>query len=425
MFRNRHIITAVEIGTSKICVLIGEANPQGHVSVLACGETPVESGTVCKGEIVNMDKVTGFLAEAIEKAEHAADVDIDSNNLYISVTGGTHIRSMKGTGHVIVSGEGRRISQEHMLEALRNATMVPIPPECVILNSVYGNFLIDGLRRMAAPEGQIADKLEASAHIIYGNRNCVENFQAPLRELGYDNSIPVFSAIAAASGVLADDELKNGVLMIDMGAGTTEYMLFHDSGAQASGVLAIGCDHIANDLSVGLDLNISICRKMVVDNTFHSKKEHGQAFIEFEGNIGLRKIPVVSSEKIVDIRIREIFGLILSQLQSTRMLSYIDRGVVLTGGGALIPQVREIAASVFEAPVRIGNPIDLCGSVTNLKSPRYGMVFGLLKHGNRDLQIMKSGGSKGLFGAIIKIIDRKLISVSRDIIRWLKKAIKF
>ncbi|MFA6291431.1 MAG: cell division protein FtsA, partial [Victivallales bacterium] len=420
MFRNRHIITAVEIGTSKICVLIGEANQQGRISVLAHGEAPVESGAVCKGEIIDMDRVTRCLDEAIEKAEHAADVDIDTNNLYIAVTGGNHIRSLRGTGHVIVLNEGRRISQEHMLEALRNATIVPVPAECVILNSVYGNFLIDGLRRIADPEGQIADKLEASAHIIYGNRNCIENFQAPLRELGYDGSIPVFSAIAAASGVLTDDELKNGVLMIDMGAGTTEYMLFHDSGAQASGILAVGCDHIANDLSVGLDLNISICRKMVVDNTFHSKKEHGQAFIEFEGNIGLRKIPVVSSEKIVDIRIREIFGLILSQLQSTRMLSYIDRGIVLTGGGSLIPQVREIAASVFESPVRIGYPIELSGSVTNLKPPRYGMVFGLLKHGFSDRQIRKSG-KEGLFGAIVKIIDRKLISATRDIIRWLKK----
>ncbi|MCX6983999.1 MAG: hypothetical protein NT118_04490, partial [Lentisphaerae bacterium] len=266
MFKNRHIITAVEIGTSKICVLIGEANQQGHISVLAHGESPVESGAVCKGEIIDMDRVTRCLDEAIEKAESAADVDVDSNNLYISVTG-SHIRAMKGSGHVIVSGEGRRISQEHMVEALRNATMVPIPPECVILNSVDGNFLIDGLRRIADPEGQIADKLEAFAHIIYGNRNCIENFQAPLRELGYDGSIPVFSAIASASGVLTDDELKNGVLMIDMGAGTTEYMLFHDSGAQAIGILAVGCDHIANDISVGLDLNIPLCRKMLVENT--------------------------------------------------------------------------------------------------------------------------------------------------------------
>jgi cell division protein FtsA len=423
MFKNRHIITAVEIGTSKICVLIGEENQQGHISVLAHGESPVESGAVCKGEIIDMDRVTRCLDEAIEKAEYAADVDVDSNNLYISVTG-SHIRAMKGSGHVIVSGEGRRISQEHMVEALRNATMVPIPPECVILNSVDGNFLIDGLRRIADPEGQIADKLEAFAHIIYGNRNCIENFQAPLRELGYDGSIPVFSAIASASGVLTDDELKNGVLMIDMGAGTTEYMLFHDSGAQASGILAVGCDHIANDISVGLDLNIPLCRKMLIENTSHAKKEHGQAFIEIEGNIGSRKIPTVSVEKIVDLRLRELFGLILSQLQSTRMLPFIDRGIVLTGGGALLPQVREIAGSVFEAPVRIGNPLELSGSVTNLKSPRYGMVFGLLKHGDRDRQIRKSG-PEGSSGAIIKNIDRRLISASRNTMRWLKSAIKF
>ncbi|HBC85498.1 MAG TPA: cell division protein FtsA [Lentisphaeria bacterium] len=424
MFKNRHIITAVEIATSKICVLIGEGNQQGHLSVLSHGEAAVESGAVCKGEIIDMDRVTKSLDEAIEKAEYSADTEIDSSNLYIAVTG-SHIRSMRGSGHVIVTGEGRRVAPEHMVEALRNATMVGIPPECVILNSIDGNFVIDGLRRIADPEGQIADKLEAFAHIIYGNRNCIENFQAPLRELGYDTSIPVFSLIATASGVLTDDELKNGVLLIDIGAGTTEYMLFHDSGAHASGILAVGCDHIANDLSVGLDINnISLFRKMLVNNTFHSKKEHGTAFIEIEGNIGTRKIPAVTIEKIIDLRVREIFNLILSQLQSTRMLPFIDRGIVLTGGGALLSQVRDIASAVFETPVRVGNPIELSGAVTNLKSPRYGMVFGLLKHGERDRQIRYSG-SAGPSGQMIKHIDRKLISASRETMRWIKNAIKF
>jgi cell division protein FtsA len=106
------------------------------------------------------------------------------------------------------------------------------------------------------------------------------------------------------------------------------------------------------------------------------------------------------------------------------MLPFIDRGIVLTGGGALLPQVRETAGSVFETPVRIGNPLELSGSVTNLKSPRYGMVFGLLKHGDRDRQIRKSG-PEGTSGAIIKNIDRKLISASRNTMRWLKSAIKF
>jgi cell division protein FtsA len=162
---------------------------------------------------------------------------------------------------------------------------------------------------------------------------------------------------------------------------------------------------------------------MITENLPQSKKEHGKALIELEGNIGARKIPAVSFEKIVDLRLRELFGLILSQLQSTRMLAYIDRGIVITGGGALIPQVREIAGSLFDAPVRIGYPIEPSGSVTNLKSPRYGMVFGLLKHGSRDRQIMKSG-SEGLFAALVRIIDRKLISATRDMIRWLNKAIK-
>lgn len=416
MFKHKHIITAIEIGTSKICVLIAETDSEGNMTVLAHGECPSEEA-VSKGEIVNMDQVIRSLDEAIEEAESAAEVEIDTHNLYISVTG-SHIRSYKGIGRILITGEERRINADHVVEALRNATVIPILPGYIMLNSIDGNFIIDGMRRLSNPIDQIGNKLEAFSHIICGNRNSVENFQTPLRELGYDSSIPVFSALASATGVLTDDELEYGVLLIDMGAGTTEYILFHNSGVHASGIIPIGCEHLANDLSIGLEMNINICRKLIVDSP---RGKEGGAFIEIEGTLGSRKIPVNTIEKVFDLRLRETFNLIHRQIKEQKLLPLMDRGIVLCGGAAMLPQVNDIVYSIFEAPVRTGYPIELSGAVTDLKSPRYSMIVGLLKHGERDRQTREAVDKS----EIIKSLDRRILSFWKKTKRYLKEAIKF
>lgn len=397
---------------------MAETDGQGNISVAGHGECP-SGGSVCKGEIVNISQATGLLAEAIEKAEQSADTEIDTANLYVAVTG-SHIRGYKGTGKVIITTPDRKISREHIDEAVRNAMQIEIPPEYIRLNSIHGNYLIDGIRRTSNPEDQIADKLEAFAHIICGNRNCIENIQAPLRELGYEKSNPVFSALAASTGVLTDEELKHGVLLIDMGAGTTEFMLFHDSGVHCCNVLSVGCEHIANDLAIGLELNIAFCRKIITDNMCSSRRAQGQPFIEYEGTIGTRKIPINTVEKVMELRIREAAEYIHKVLASQNLLQLMNRGVVITGGAALIPQTYEIINSVFESVVRIGNPPEMSGAITNLKSPRYSMIAGLLKLGEKNRFAGEKGGRN-----FLERFDRILWDGTRRLTRQMKNAIKF
>ncbi len=419
MFGGREIVTAVEIGTSKICVLLGSGDGRGNVSILGHGEHSSD-GAVVKGEITNMEKVTSIIELAIKDAERAADTEIDQSNLFLAVTG-PHIKGYGGTGTANITDPDRRIQKDDIDEVVENASHISIPPEYQVLNSIHGNFLLDGIRRTSNPENQAADKLEVFSYIICGNRNSVENFCIPLRELGYDKPIPVFGAIASANGALTEEEMKHGILIIDVGAGKTEYILFHDSCALSCGVLPVGTEHLANDISLGLDLNISFARKIITEQIHTYNKEHGMPFIPIDSAIGSRKVPVSSVEVIMELRIKEIFGFIRRMLEEQdKVLHFINRGVVLCGGGAMLPETISMAKSVFQCPARTGMPPQMFGTVTAINSPRYTMITSLLSLGEK----MRSSLDEDR-RSTIAIIDRKLQAVVKKIKDNFKSSFKY
>jgi len=382
MFKQADIVTAIEIATSKVCVLIGTTDESGNILVLAHGERP-SAGAVVKGEIVNMEAATRILEATIQDAEQSAETEIDPRHVHVAVTG-SHIIPYRGFGSVPVQGEERKITQEHIDEALRHASLISLTPDQMAINFVDGDFMLDNSRRLQNPLNQTAHKLEAHVHIVCGNRNRVDNFLSPLREVGVDAGKVVFSALANAhSSAISDESLRRGVLLIDMGAGTTEYILFHGSGVYQSGVLAIGCEHLANDLSLALDLNIGQCRKILTENAHAQRKQAGHTVLEVTGNITRREIPLDSIDKVIDLRLRETFGLIRQRLAERNLLHHLN-GVIVTGGAALLPNTRPALFAVFETPVQVAGsalPGDITGAITDLKTPRHSMILGLLRYG--------------------------------------------
>lgn len=417
MFKQADIVTAIEIATSKVCVLIGTTDDRGHIVVLAHGERP-SAGCVVKGEIVNMEAATRILEAAIQDAEQSAETEIDPRHVYVAVTG-NHIIPYRGFGSVPVQGEERKITQEHIDEALRNASLISLTPDQTMINLVDGDFLLDNSRRLQNPLNQTAHKLEAHVHIVCGNRNRVDNVLSPLREVGLDDGKGVFSALASAHSVLTEESFRRGVLLVDMGAGTTEYILFHGAGVYESGVLAVGCEHLANDLSLALDLNIGQCRKILAENLHGQRKQGGHPFLEITGNITRREIPLDAIDKVVDLRLRETFGLIRQRLADRNHLHHLG-GVVVTGGAALLPNTRPALFAVFETPVQaIGNelPGDVTGAITDLKTPRHSMVLGLLRYGVTMGQVPQR--------SLVTDLDRGLTDLLRRTKRALFEGIKF
>ncbi|OGV37671.1 MAG: cell division protein FtsA [Lentisphaerae bacterium GWF2_45_14] len=426
MFQKRNVITAVEIGTTKICVLIGESDKDGGLTVLGHGEAP-SGGSVVKGEIVEMNTAVGILSKVFDEANKSAGCEIDRDNIYIAVTG-ADINYYQGIGTVIINNEDSKVSEEDVNQAVQNARVKPIPPDKMIINSFDSYYLLDGTRRLRTPVDQIASRLEACIHVVYGDRNRVKNFQNALRDIGFEDGEGhlVFSAVASAYALISDHEQENGALLVEMGGGITEYIMVHNHGPLSSGVIPVGLDHLANDISIGLDLHISQARKMIKENHLHDLRRQGKSFFEITSasSGAVRKISLNSLEKIIDLRLRETFTMIRKELKKENALNYLSCGGILSGGAALFPPALEIYESVFEFPVRQGIPEEeVSGALTDLESPRYSTVLGLLKYGS----LATYNGERGK-GSIFDKLMRGVDNMSSPIMKGfssLRNSIKF
>jgi len=402
MGKDNTIITAVDIGTSYIRVLIGEADAQSdNINIVGYSEKTSEG--VMKGEISDMIKATTILNEAVKNAEKVSGYIIDPETLYISVTG-NHITSKDGAGTVIIDSEDHIITVPHVKEALKSAKGLLSPTESVIINTIDGHFIIDGTHHVNDPIGQTASKLEAYTHIIYANNNRLENFQNTLKDIGFETSTPVFSGLASSLSVLTSDDFEHGTLTINMGAGTTEYMLFNNYIAKESNVITIGCDHLANDLYLGLEIGLSAAKDIITSDIINIRKSTGHNTIELRGALETRHIPITTVERIIELRLSETFEIIYRDLKKRKLIPLLNNGIVLCGGAANIQGIKKIISSIFETPVRVGTPIDISGPDALLNSPSSLTALGLLRYGALELQPKKYSTPSTL----IRKLDKKL-----------------
>ncbi|MDD2402991.1 MAG: cell division protein FtsA [Victivallaceae bacterium] len=409
MFAKRKtIVTAIELGTSKICVLIGECqDDEDNVIVIGRGEVD-SNGAVVKGEIIDMDKAVELLSDAVDQADELSGKRLsESKFIGVGVTS-SGITSFQNVGSAIVRSPDGIISEDDIAEAGKNSKLVHLPYDRVKIETFSSYFLLAGQRRVSDPIGQISRKLDAYVNVIHGDFDRISLFTKLVTDCGVGDEelvFPVFTGIAAAQSILTDEEKNNGVIFIDMGAGTSEYLVVHNGGVMSSGVIPVGFEHVANDLSLILNLHIDNCRKLIVDGTITALSAQGRGFIE-QKNFNSRnvKIPLLSFEKIIEERLREIFEIIKSRVAKEISLRDLASGGVLTGGGAMFPRTADIFRSVFECPVRVGKPFDASGAITDLESPRCSAVWGILKYGNIYL---KSGRieSGGIIDAASSLLD--------------------
>ena len=406
MFQQHNIVTAIEIGTSKICVLIGETSSDGKLAVIGFGECP-SNNSVIKGEIVDMDTALEQLIKAVALADESSNRAInDSNVIALSITGSS-ILSYQGSGTVFIQSEDHRIGEEEITTAIKNAQSNNLPYDRTLINSFDSYFLLDGHKRVRNPSDMTAHKLEVCIHAVHGKTNQIENFYSLLRDAGFDDDpAPVFSGIASAYGVLTDEEKESGALLLDMGAGTCEYLAIFNMGILASGVLPVGFEHLANDLSLGLDLHISDCRKLLREGIIVEHIQQRAPFIETRINPGgIRKIPLTSFEKIIDLRLRETFQIIHGKLATQNIIRNLSSGGILTGGGALLPRSSELFREVFNLPVRVGQPFAANGATAGIENPRYANVWGVLKFAEEFNQILNSKQKNSITDKLLSSAD--------------------
>jgi cell division protein FtsA len=376
MLQKEKIIVGLEVGTSKVCSVVGEVLDDGNIMIIGVGQAVSEG--VRKGEIVDVEGAVQSIHRAVSDAEQSAGVEI--HNVYASVSGG-HIRSFNNRGSVAITNEDREISEEEVRNVLLNAKAVNIPMDHVVVHAIRQHFFVDGHDGIQNPVGMIGAKLEADVHVIYGVRTRLQNTIKCIKQVPLDVQNIAVSGFASALAVLTTEHQQLGAVVIDMGGGTTDYIVYQEGTIQHSGVLAVGGDHLTNDIATGL--------KIPMNRAEYLKTDHGsvewpvqEELISLKREVGLpdRQVSKEQLCRIMNLRIEETLTLVRKELEKHKLLDYIGAGVFVTGGCARLRGLESLAAQVFGLPVHIGHSHTVNGPTSAIESPEYSTAIGLVRY---------------------------------------------
>ena len=404
MFKSKKIITGIELGTSKISAIVAELCESGEIKVLQYA-TESSDGAIIKGEVTDVEKATEVLKKVLDQINEATIFPDDT--IFLAITGG-HIKSQEGIGTVHIHSEDRKIREDDVVKATKDSMHLQANESSEIINSISSYFRLDDKHTLRTPEGHEAYKLSAHSHIIYGNNLRISSFSSILERVGLDHDKvhTTFSGLASMFGVLTEQEKEEATLIIDLGAGTTEYILIHYNGILNSGVLPLGVEHVINDISVVLDINEKkVINAILKENCLDvNNSMTGMVEITTSGGKKTIKIPSSSFVKIANHRLEEIFKLIKKDFDDATGVN-LPKNIVITGGGAKISGITDILKSVFPCyNIKVGKPIEITGVTTDLIEPEYAVLCGLLKYAALELNIDKEVKSnKNIFSKCQKI----------------------
>ncbi len=379
MPKNGYIV-GIDIGTKSVTCIIGEITEDRKIEIIGIGTA--ESRGLRKGVVVNLEATVDGIKKAQEEAELMAGVEIDSGFIGIS---GAHIKSFNSRGVIAVSGKNREISREDVKRVIDQSKAVSIPPDREIIHIIPQEFVVDEQDGIKDPLGMSGIKLEVNVHIVTGAITSVQNLKTCIARAGIEIEQIVLNQIATSHSILTHDEMELGVGLIDIGGGTTEVAIFERGSLWYTSVIPIGGDNFTNDIAVGLRTPIPDAEKI--------KKKFGCAaapLIEDQETIEVpsvgrgKKARVLSRQLLADIiqpRAEEIFRLVDNDIKRMGDEKSLNSGVVFTGGTALLDGLEEVAESVFDLPVRRGDPAGIGGLVDRVSTPDYATAVGLILYG--------------------------------------------
>jgi cell division protein FtsA len=406
MFDDSNIIVGLEIGTSKICAVVGEVSAEGALNIIGIGQSP--SRGVRKGEIVDASQAEECVRNAIVEAEQMADVEI--RDVYLGVTGG-HVRGFNNRGvHPVVSAD-REISEDDVQDVIKNAKAINLPAQNTVVHAVRQHFFVDGQDGVTNPVGMLGARLEVEMHVVHGITNRLQNSIRLVKGLQLEVDDIVFNGLASSLALLTCEQKELGALVIDIGGGTTDYAVYSNGVIRYTGALAIGGDHVSNDLGHGLKVPLSRAEKLKKENGLAAVDEHAKGrtiTITNELGLPLRVVNVEHLQRIMSLRLEEIFEIVAQDLEQDGALDYLRAGVFLSGGCARIPHIAKLAERVFQMPVSVGQTNSISGLTSALDQPEFITAIGLAKFGS--LKARKRGGksslASGLKGVLGKFIQR-------------------
>ncbi|WP_323121553.1 cell division protein FtsA [Burkholderia alba] len=391
----KDLLVALDIGTSKVVAVVAELKGEGHYEVIGLGQS--ESKGLKKGVVVNIEATVQSIQRALEEAELMADCKI--TNVFTGIAG-SHIRSFNSSGMVAI--KEKEVTQTDVARVIETAKAINIPTDQQVLHILTQEFIIDGQEDVREPIGMSGIRLEVKVHIVTGAVSAAQNIVKCVRRCGLEVNDLILQPLASSLAVLTEDEKDLGVVLVDIGGGTTDIAIFAEGAIRHTAVIPIAGDQITSDIAMALrtptpdaeDIKVGygIAKQALAD-------PDEMVEVPGLGERGPRTLSRQALAAVIEPRVEELFSLVQQVVRESGYEELLSSGVVLTGGAAMMPGMVELGEDIFLKPVRIGAPEYAGGLSDVVRNPRYSTAMGLLVEGSaqrmRGRKVAVQSGSAG------------------------------
>ena len=375
----KNVIVGLDVGTTKVCTIVGVQHGPADLEIIGIGTHP--SNGLKKGSVVNIDKTVRSIQSSLEEAKLMAGLNIESATIGIA---GNHIYSFNSSG--VVAVKGREITAHDVERVLEAAKAVVIPSDREILHVIPQEYRVDNTSGIKNPVGMCGVRLEVHVHVVTGAISLIQNLVKCVEQTGVVANGIILQPIASSESVLSAEERELGVVLVDIGGGTTDIAVWKDGSLIHSQIIPIGGNHFTNDLAVALKIPHAEAERIKINHgCVLPEKLNQSAHITVKGIAGAkpREIPLGLVAKVLGARAEELFMVIRDIIRDRGLEEEITGGYILTGGGALIQALSELGEYVTEKPTKIGYPVPFGGMTNIMQNPQYSTVLGLLLEANK------------------------------------------
>lgn len=411
MSEQENIMVGLDIGTTKICAIVASIDEQERINILGVGKAP--SDGLNRGVVVNIDKTVSAIKDAIAQAELASGIQVNSVNVGIA---GDHIRSMRSKGVITINNKDNEITGHDVERLLEDCQRIMLPTDQQILHVIPQEFVVDGQDGISDPVGMSGMRMEAEVHIITGLVSAAKNIYRCVERAGYQVADIILEPLASSYAVLDQEEKEAGVVLVDIGGGTTDVAIFQDNTIRHTAVIAIAGQKVTDDIRLGLSV--------LDDQAETLKRNHGESYADLIHTDEVITVPGIAGRppkeitksilaKIIQARMEEILEIVSIEIKRSGYSESLSAGVVLTGGGSLIMNITTLGNEILGMDAKVGIPLGITGGlVEEVNSPIYATGVGLVVHAlqtgtnTNKTMIPSSAKAASVEQVMAKIADR-------------------
>ncbi|TNE74482.1 cell division protein FtsA [bacterium] len=377
------IVVGLDIGTTKVCAIVASIDEAGKINILGVGKAP--SDGLNRGVVVNIEKTVNAIRKAVEQAELASGIKVQAVNVGIA---GDHIRSMRSKGVITINNKDNEITIRDVERLLEDCQRIMLPTDQQIIHVIPQEFIVDGQDGITDPVGMSGMRMEAEVHIITGLVSAAKNIYRCVERAGYQVADVILEPLGSSYAVLDDEEKEAGVVLVDIGGGTTDIAIFQDNVIRHTAVVAIAGSKVTDDIRIGLSV--------LEDQAIKLKHEHGVAYANMIEEEEIIPVPGIAGRppkeikssilaQIIQARMEEILEIVAIEIKRSGYANELSAGVVFTGGGSLVRGICPLANDVLGMDAKVGIPRGLTGGLVNeVNNPIYATGVGMVLHALRS-----------------------------------------